>query len=92
MALAWFSCNKIPQMTHDDVPVEVSVEPTIRCDDFFMARDFIESGLGIGYLPDLMVRGRRSRVRRVFRTIARRARRISSTFRPCARPAFHPGR
>lgn len=57
--------NKIPRMTRDDVPVEVSVDPTIKCDDFFLARGLIECGLGIGYLPDLMVRGRRSGVRRV---------------------------
>ena len=57
--------NKIPRMTQDETPVEVLVDPTIKCNDFFMARALIESGLGIGYLPDLMVRGRRSGVRRV---------------------------
>lgn len=57
--------NKIPRMTHDEVPIDVSVDPAIRCDDFFLTRALIESGLGIGYLPDLMVRGRRSGVRRV---------------------------
>jgi DNA-binding transcriptional LysR family regulator len=55
------------RMTRNGEPVDVTIDPAIAADDFHMTRSLIEMGAGIGYLPDIMVRGSRQpgRLRRV---------------------------
>ena len=55
--------GRLLQLTRGSEPVEVTVDPTIASDDFHMTRSLIEMGAGIGYLPDIMVRGSRRPVR-----------------------------
>lgn len=54
-------------------PAEARLDPVIGCNDFHMVRTLIEAGVGIGYLPSLMARGRSVRLHPVvpdYRTVA----------------------